>query len=63
MRYYKVSEGEKMRPGTSTVKMRCCDCCLTHLMRFTVVNGEVEIVAWRDERATAASRKRAKRVK
>jgi hypothetical protein len=47
-----------MRPGTSTVKMRCCDCSLVHLMRFTVVKGEVEIVAWRDERATRAARKR-----
>jgi len=58
LRYYKVAEGEKMRPGASLVRFRCCDCDLVHLMKFSVVDGEVEIVAWRDERATAASRKR-----
>lgn len=58
MRYYKVAEGEPMRPSNSVVKFRCCDCDLVHLMRFTIVDGEIEIVAWLDDRATRAARKR-----
>lgn len=56
-RYYRVREGEKMRPGNSVIKYRCCDCDLVHTMRFSVVDGEVVIEAWRDERSTAAARK------
>jgi hypothetical protein len=58
-RYYKVSDGERMRVAKSGyARIRCCDCSLTHLFRFDVIDGQVEIIAWRDQKATAASRKR-----
>lgn len=58
-RYYKVTDGERMRvPKSGAVRIRCCDCSLIHLFRFDVVDGRVEVTAWRDQKATVASRKR-----
>jgi hypothetical protein len=64
-RYYKVSDGERMRvPKSGAVRIRCCDCSLIHLFRFEVIDGQVEVTAWRDQKATAAIRKRLlKRIK
>lgn len=37
-------------------KIGCCDCGLVHLLEFRIVDGEIEMRALRDERATAAKR-------
>lgn len=57
-RYYKVTDGERIRPNMKKWRMRCCDCGLVHVMDFFVVRGQVELTAVRDKRATQATRKR-----
>lgn len=42
-------------------KIACCDCSLVHLVKARVRKGRVEIVTWRDNRATA-NRRRGKRL-
>jgi hypothetical protein len=39
-------------------RMRCCDCLVVHDVEFRVEDGEVEFRARRNERATAASRRK-----
>ena len=39
-------------------RFRCCDCALVHLMQFTVDDGAVGFRIKRDNRATAASRRK-----
>lgn len=61
MGYYKVSDGEKMKVGRNgLVRMKCCDCSLIHLLRFTIIDNKVVIEAWRDEKATRKARLRKK---
>lgn len=39
--------------------MGCCDCGLVHRINFRVQNGKVQFQAFRDNRATAAKRRKA----
>ena len=57
MRYNKVNDGDIVRPKMSGWKLMCCDCGLVHQMKFRVIKGQVEFVAMRDYRATAAARR------
>lgn len=47
-----------MRTGNGLVRIKCCDCGLIHLMRFTIDNGEVVMEGWRDNRATVNARRK-----
>ena len=41
-------------------KIACCDCGLVHKFEFKKVVGGLKFRAWRDERATAARRRKKK---
>lgn len=51
---------EWIQPQPQGYKQRCCSCQLVHEMDFRVKDGRVQFRARRDERATAASRRKAK---
>lgn len=61
-RYPSVQDGEWIRPVKRGYKMACCDCGLVHRVDFEHVkwgNGRKIIFrAYRDERATAAKRRK-----
>lgn len=62
MRYAEPAEGSWVRPVKRGYKMMCCDCGLVHKIDFAHIrwgNGrKILIRVWRDNRATAAARKR-----
>jgi hypothetical protein len=60
-KYPAVKAGEWIRPVVGGYKMKCCDCGLVHRFDFRIVNGEIELRAFRDNRATAQSRRHAER--
>jgi hypothetical protein len=39
-------------------KLRCCDCGLVHTVNFRIVGRRIQFQAFRDKRATAATRER-----
>ena len=55
--YEQVVPGEWYRP-TLKHKERCCDCKLVHKVEYKVVEGEIWMRVWRDERATSALRRK-----
>jgi hypothetical protein len=63
-RYTKPKDGEWVQPIPRGYKLACCDCGLVHKLNFRVVryaNGKrtkVQFQAFRDNRATAAKRRR-----
>lgn len=62
-RYQRPRDGEvltlKGKGGLFGHKVMCCDCGLVHRFGYKVVNGSrMEFAAWRDNRATAARRRR-----
>lgn len=57
MRYVQVRDGEWFHPLPGH-KMKCCDCGLVHRMSFRVRRGHVEVRAVRDNRSTAAGRRK-----
>jgi hypothetical protein len=64
-KYPKVQAGEWVSPVRKGYRMACCDCGLVHKMDFALIawrNGGKKIIfrAYRDERATAAIRRRDK---
>lgn len=59
-KYDAPAAGEWVQPIRRGYRMRCCDCGLVHRMDFRVFRGRVQFRAWRDNRATAAIRVRAK---
>ncbi len=60
MKYPTVLDGEWVTPAMRGFRDACCDCGLVHRMDFRVKGGRVEFRAFRDERATAAMRRRKK---
>ena len=64
MKYKKVEPGEWMRPVKNYYKMMCCDCGLVHVFQFKHIpwgkGRKILLRAWRDNRATAARRRRKK---
>lgn len=66
MRYGQVHDGDLIRPNPQIGhRTRCCDCGLVHVMDFFVVQRDGKRVvlfrARRDNRATAAVRRRLRR--
>ena len=45
-------------PVQDGYRFRCCDCELVHVMQFRVDDGDVGMRLQRDNRATAASRRK-----
>lgn len=61
-RYPDVEPGEWIRPRRNGYRMLCCDCGLAHALDFRIVKDSagrsiILLRAYRDNRATAASRK------
>lgn len=57
MKYQQVKDGEVIKPFLKNYKIMCCDCGLTHVLNFTINDGELSFTARRDYRATAAARR------
>ena len=62
-RYKKLHDGEaRLLPGHRWKfphKIRCCDCSLTHFILLEITSPRTaKFTAWRDKRATAASRRK-----
>lgn len=55
--YTQRSDGDLIRVTNRTHIIRCCDCGLVHLLKFKAGAGKLFFRAWRDDRATAASRR------
>ena len=64
MKYPVVNDGDIVVPVMKGYRMRCCDCDLVHRVNFTVRKHgrghKVSFRIWRDNRATAAARRKKK---
>jgi hypothetical protein len=58
--YRIIGYGEWTRPRMRNFREQCCDCGLIHRLDFRLVGGRIEFRTRRDDRATAAARRRAK---
>jgi hypothetical protein len=56
--YTQIEDGERVKPPMRGYKICCCDCGLIHRMDFFIVRGRVQFEVRRDNRATAAARRR-----
>jgi hypothetical protein len=54
--YIQTEEG-KWYHFTRKDNLVCCDCCLSHKIRFKIVDGKIYIKFLRDDRATAGYRR------
>jgi hypothetical protein len=59
-RYRQQFEGEWVQPRRRGWRMACCDCGLVHRVNFRLRAGKIQLQAYRDNRATAARRRRGK---
>lgn len=55
--YHALKDGEWIRPAMRGFRDACCDCGLVHKVDFRIVDGRVELRAYRDARATAGVRR------
>lgn len=64
MRYRTIQDGEKIWPYRRGYRLACCDCALVHRINFYLEpygrGQRIVFRIWRDERATAACRRRKK---
>ena len=60
IRYDTITDGEWFRPRMSGFREMCCDCHLVHLIKYRIVDGRVEFKVFRNDRATAAARRKFK---
>jgi hypothetical protein len=58
--YRVISYGEWTRPRMRNFREQCCDCGLIHRLDFRIADGRIEFRTRRDDRATAAARRRFK---
>lgn len=60
MKYVTRSEGEWIKVKGRIHTIRCCDCRLVHVLEFRVRDDgkHIEFRSWRNNRATAASRRK-----
>jgi hypothetical protein len=56
--YRTIAYGEWTRPRLRNFREQCCDCGLIHRLDFRLVDGRIEFRTRRDNRATAAARRR-----
>ena len=64
-RYPQIFEGEWVQPRRKDYRMQCCDCGLVHRMNFRIALDKrgrrfIQLQAFRDNRATAAVRRKKK---
>lgn len=57
-KYEDAVDGEWFAPHMKKLRIMCCDCGLVHKFQFRRVASGIEMRVWRDERATAAARRR-----
>lgn len=57
VRYNRVTEGEWVQPRRRGYRMMCCDCGLVHVLNFRIKKRRIQLQAFRDNRATANSRR------
>jgi len=55
--YYQVSDREWIAVPKRGFKEQCCDCGLVHQLNFRIVDGQIQVQAIRDSRATNGARK------
>ena len=66
MRYARPAPGEWVQPKRRGYKLACCDCGLVHRLNFRLVKRNsrgdrlIQFTGYRDERATAAMRRKRK---
>lgn len=60
MKYDKPKAGEWVLPIKRGYRMACCDCSLVHTMDFRIHEGSVQFRVFRNNRATAAMRRKRK---
>lgn len=62
MRYKTQFDGDLIQPVMRGYKMCCCDCSFVHRLDFFVVKHgrghKLQFRVWRDNRATAAARRK-----
>lgn len=58
---YRQVYDEEWLPLSKTEIVACCDCGLTHIIRYRVKNGKPEVQYTRDNRRTSQIRRWAKR--
>lgn len=58
--YIEMEPGQWVRVYKTNFLDACCDCGLVHRSQYRVVDGKIYMRCWRDERATAACRRRRK---
>jgi hypothetical protein len=59
--YYQVTDGEWLPVFMKNNKDQCCDCLLVHKVNYRINDkGSIEVQVFRDERATAALRRKFK---
>jgi len=59
-RYKNEVAGRWIQPIEDGYRMRCCDCDLVHRLDFRVENDRAQFRCFRDNRATAAARRKRK---
>lgn len=58
--YYHVTDGEWLPVKKRGFLEQCCDCGLVHRVNYRVMEGSIEVQSFRDNRATAAARRKRK---
>lgn len=58
MKYKQVYDGEWIEPVMRGYRVKCCDCHLVHNMDFKIIGNSVQLRATRNNRATAAARRK-----
>ncbi len=59
MKYHQAIDGEWIQPVVKNYKMACCDCGLVHQIDFRIHEKRIQFRAFRNNRATAAKRRKA----
>ena len=58
MPYEPVIPGKWFAPINKGYRMACCDCGLVHIFDFRIKDGDIELRAFRDNRRSAAIRRK-----
>lgn len=58
--YYEPQAGEWVQPIRKGYRLACCDCSLVHTMDFRIHKGRIQFRVFRDNRKTAAMRRKKK---
>lgn len=56
--YPDIEPGQWVQPQRKGYRLRCCDCQLVHVVNIRIVKGRVQWQMFRDNRATAAIRRK-----